>query len=76
MNERQYFTAKGAADAVGCCTATLRNYERAGLLMPARDTAGRRVYTEDDVARARKIKAERAESMRRGLDEGRRLAHA
>lgn len=69
--ERLFYTSKGAARAVGCCTATLRAYERDGLLSPARDSAGRRIYTAADIERARRIKADRAEVARRALEEGR-----
>jgi DNA-binding transcriptional MerR regulator len=50
-----------AAAAAGVSAMTLKLYERAGLLVPARDSADRRLYTPHDVAVARRIRAERAE---------------
>ncbi len=71
MNSKRYFTSTGAAEAIGCTSATLRRYERDGELFPARDSAGRRVYTLTDVARAREIKREREEARRRAFAAGR-----
>jgi DNA-binding transcriptional MerR regulator len=50
-----------AAAAAGVSAMTLKLYERAGLLVPARDSADRRLYTADDVALIKRIRAERAE---------------
>ncbi len=60
-----FFTIKSAAKQVGISPQTLRSYERAGLLKPERDSAGRRVFTPIDVAQARRVAAERAK--RRGF---------
>src|SRR6266536_2598821 len=44
-----------AAELVGMGTQTLRLYERRGLLEPARTDGGTRRYSEDDLARLRRI---------------------
>jgi len=43
------FTATAAAEATGVSVSTLKNLERSGLISPARDTAGRRLYVEADL---------------------------
>ena len=58
---------KKAAEEVGVTPGTLRDYERQGLISPARDTAGRRLYTEVDVAEARKVAAQRLKNRGSGL---------
>ena len=52
-----------AAAQVGISIGTLRAYEREGLLNPQRDSVGRRLYTEKDIATARRIASERAERL-------------
>jgi len=44
-----------AARAAGLHAQTLRDYERRGLLRPARTDGGMRLFSDDDVARARRI---------------------
>ena len=44
-----------AADLVGLGPQTLRMYERKGLLEPDRTPAGTRLYSEQDLARLRRI---------------------
>ena len=44
-----------AAELVGMGTQTLRLYESRGLLEPARSEGGTRRYSEDDLARLRRI---------------------
>lgn len=55
-----YLTIRAAAEQAGLSPQTLRAYERAGLIKPERDSAGRRVFTPIDVAQARRVAAERA----------------
>lgn len=55
-----YLTIRAAAEQAGISPQTLRSYERLGLISPARDSAGRRVFTPIDVAQARRVAAERA----------------
>jgi len=43
-------TIRAAADEVGVTPGTLRLYERLGLLRPARDSTGRRIYGDREVA--------------------------
>lgn len=54
-----FLTIRTAAEQAGISPGTLRLYERLGLLKPARDSAGRRVFTAVDVAMARRVAAER-----------------
>jgi DNA-binding transcriptional MerR regulator len=66
----EYLTIQTAAERVGCCAATLRAYERQGAVVPARDSAGRRVYTAADVGRAREVKRDREAARQRAQGEG------
>jgi len=56
-----------AAAEAGLTAGTLRDYERDGLLIPQRDSVGRRLYTDRDIEAARRIAAERARTRGRGL---------
>lgn len=51
-----YFVISVAARLVGVHAQTLRYYERAGLLKPARSAGGIRYYSPEDLQRARLIK--------------------
>lgn len=44
-----------AAELSGCAPETLRLYERKELLTPARTDGGTRRYSDDDIARIRRI---------------------
>jgi MerR family transcriptional regulator/heat shock protein HspR len=44
-----------AADLLGLPPATLRLYERKGLLTPARTQGGTRMYSADDIDRMRRV---------------------
>jgi DNA-binding transcriptional MerR regulator len=66
-------TIKTAAEQAGLSPGTLRAYERAGLIRPQRDSAGRRVFTPTDVIELRRIAAARRASRTSGLG---RLYHA
>lgn len=44
-----------AADLVGTGIQNLRVYERRGLLSPQRTDGGTRLYSDDDIARLRRI---------------------
>lgn len=44
-----------AAKRAGVSTKTVRNYERAGLITPTRDTSGRRLFTDEEVKHIRQI---------------------
>lgn len=60
-------TTHAAAQEVGVSSNTLRIYERLGLLTPARDSSGRRVYSCDDVERAKGVAKQRAAMRGSGL---------
>jgi DNA-binding transcriptional MerR regulator len=51
----QLHGTSSAARQVPCAEATLRGMEARGLLKPQRDSAGRRLFTEDDIAAARRL---------------------
>lgn len=53
-----------AARRIGCCEDTLRDYDKKGIVQPARDSAGRRIFSEDDLKAARQYR-EQARSERR-----------
>jgi MerR family transcriptional regulator/heat shock protein HspR len=65
-------TIQRAAQESDLSPNTLRIYEKLGLLSPARDSAGRRLYSAADVADARKIAKQRLASRGSGLRGGRR----
>ena len=44
-----------AAKRAGVSTKTIRNYEKAGLIDPLRDTSGRRLFTDDEILLIRRI---------------------
>lgn len=44
-----------AAELTGCAPETLRLYERKELVTPARTDGGTRRYSDDDIARIRRI---------------------
>lgn len=53
MERSAWYTIKHAAGEVGVHPATLRGWERAGLIPQATRRRGLRVYTADDVERIR-----------------------
>jgi MerR family transcriptional regulator/heat shock protein HspR len=56
MNEREpLYTMAVAARLTGMHPQTLRKYERAGLLRPARD-GSQRLYSDADIRRLRRIR--------------------
>lgn len=63
MSGRATLTIGQLARRCGVSRSTLLYYEGQGLLAPARSAAGYRRYSEDDVARAEKIRAWRATGM-------------
>jgi DNA-binding transcriptional MerR regulator len=46
---------RDAAKACGLSATTLRRLDRKGVLVPARDLARRRVYSDADIARLRQL---------------------
>jgi DNA-binding transcriptional MerR regulator len=60
-------TIQSAANEAGLSPNTLRIYEQLGLLSPARDSAGRRLFSPADVADARRIKKQRLNARGSGL---------
>jgi len=52
-----------AAPKVPCPEGTLRRLDRLGVVRPARDTWGRRLFGEDDVAAAREFLAQRRQKI-------------
>lgn len=57
MNQRHHpiYVISVAAELAGMHPQTLRIYERRGLLTPARTTGGNRRYSDEDIARLRRI---------------------
>lgn len=51
MDQSNWFTIRKAAGDIGVHPATLRSWERAGLIPPATRRRGLRVYTAEDVGR-------------------------
>lgn len=54
--QARFWGKSDAARKVPCSETTLLNYERRGLLAPERDSTGRRLYTEADIAIARQLR--------------------
>jgi MerR family transcriptional regulator/heat shock protein HspR len=52
---RAVYVISVAAELAGVHPQTLRNYERSGLLDPSRTAGGSRRFSEDDLARLRRI---------------------
>jgi DNA-binding transcriptional MerR regulator/quercetin dioxygenase-like cupin family protein len=50
-----------AARRVGVSSSALRQWERQGLVLPSRNRAGYRLYTDDDLARLRRVRRMRDE---------------
>ena len=53
--QRSVYVISVAAELAGMHPQTLRIYERRGLLNPARTAGGNRRYTDEDIARLRRI---------------------
>ena len=45
-----------AADMLGVHVQTLRYYERAGVIEPSRSRGNRRLYSQEDIERLRRVK--------------------
>jgi MerR family transcriptional regulator, heat shock protein HspR len=54
-SDRGLYGISVAADLVGTGIQNLRVYERRGLVSPSRTDGGTRLYSDDDVARLRRI---------------------
>ena len=44
-----------AAERVGCCAETLRNYVKRGSVPDRRDSANRRIFTPSDIRQVRRL---------------------
>ncbi len=55
----QFHLIGSAAQRAVLSPQTVREYCRAGLVSPIRDSAGRRLFTDDDVRRIREVYLER-----------------
>jgi MerR family transcriptional regulator, heat shock protein HspR len=53
--DQPVYTMAVAARLTGMHPQTLRKYERAGLISPARPSGNQRLYSEADIARLRRI---------------------
>lgn len=51
----QFYLIRAAAERALVSPDTVRDYCRRGLLEPIRDSAGRRLFTEEDIRRVREI---------------------
>ncbi len=56
-SDRGVYSISVAAELTGIEPHTMRAYERAGLLTPARSGGGVRRYSDDDLARLQRINA-------------------
>ncbi|UOE21857.1 MerR family transcriptional regulator [Thermobifida halotolerans] len=53
--DRALYTISVAAQLAGVSPRTLRHYESHGLLAPARTRGGTRLYSDNDIARLRRV---------------------
>jgi DNA-binding transcriptional MerR regulator len=53
INERKDKGISAAAQAVPCAENTLRVLDRKGIVKPIRDSAGRRLFGQEDILAAR-----------------------
>ncbi|NYH53783.1 MerR family transcriptional regulator/heat shock protein HspR [Nocardiopsis arvandica] len=52
---RGLYTISVAAELAGIAPQSLRSYEERGLVAPARTDGGTRMYSDDDIARLRRV---------------------
>ncbi|WP_017571770.1 MerR family transcriptional regulator [Nocardiopsis halotolerans] len=52
---RGLYTISVAAELAGVAPQSLRSYEERGLVAPARTEGGTRLYSDDDIARLRRV---------------------
>ena len=71
--QRGVYAISVAAELAGVHPATLRTWERRGLIAPSRTSGGQRLYSEPDLATLRRL----ADLLARGVNlEGARLVVA
>lgn len=56
MDDSHFLGISEAARQVGVAENTLRTYEKRGVIAPLRDSAGRRLFRQDDIERAREYR--------------------
>jgi MerR family transcriptional regulator/heat shock protein HspR len=54
-SSRGLYTISVAAELAGIAPQSLRSYEERGLVSPARTDGGTRLYSDDDIARLRRV---------------------
>ncbi|MGI8425280.1 MAG: helix-turn-helix domain-containing protein [Actinomycetota bacterium] len=57
MSLEHFTTIGAAARMVDRCTDTLRQWERTGLVVPARTSSGQRIYSAEDLNKLREVAA-------------------
>jgi MerR family transcriptional regulator/heat shock protein HspR len=63
QQRRAVYVISVAAELAGMHPQTLRIYERRGLVQPARTSGGNRRYSDEDIARLRRIAALASQGM-------------
>ena len=58
MNKESLIGVSEAARRIGIAETTLRRYDRAGIVSPLRDSAGRRLFSAEDIKTAKKYRAQ------------------
>jgi predicted site-specific integrase-resolvase len=66
-----YLLTQALADEANVCAGTVRDYCRQGHLNPIRDSSGRRLFTQADVNKVRRIYLENTARMPAGRRLGR-----
>jgi DNA-binding transcriptional MerR regulator len=59
MSDPIHYGLSAASRKAGIAEPTLRRYTNAGIVKCARDSAGRRIFTEADIERARAYREQR-----------------
>jgi DNA-binding transcriptional MerR regulator len=59
MHEARFRGKSQAAREVPCSEGSLLRYEKIGIIAPERDSAGRRLFTSEDIEKIREYRASR-----------------
>lgn len=55
MNRKSFYTIREASEELGISQETLKNWDRSGKLSPRRNGLGWRLYSQDEIEKAKGI---------------------
>lgn len=58
MTKKTIYGISDAARLAGVSEGTLRNYDKAGVITPIRDSEGRRLFTDSDINAVKKYRGD------------------